>query len=393
MSSLDPSTGFTCVSCHLVFKTPEIQRHHYKTDWHRYNLKRQVGFQVSELPPVTEEQFCEKVLAYQAEKEALEKEEYDISTLYCSICRKKLKSRNSFKDHVASKKHKEMESIIAKSAQQVGTRTSQRSVQSRNQEEKQIAHGSEFDNVDDDSSSSGWVTDLDSDNEKNIDFDENQAIPITSCLFCSQANSSKGEAVEHMRLYHDFVLPDKKYLVDEEGMLNYLGLKVGAGRCCIYCPDIRSRFASVVACQSHMRDKQHCKINREPEGMLEFAEFYDYSPLYENEGEGILSDRIFDDGWTLTLPSGAKIGHRSLMMYYRQYLRPTDVNRSNLAKVAADKAQGYYPALGWTGATGTVAKQAARDIKFVQRYRQRFDLRVRLKSNKLFQTKGRKGDN
>lgn len=43
MSSLDPSTGFTCVACHLVFKTADLQRDHYRTDWHRYNLKRQVG--------------------------------------------------------------------------------------------------------------------------------------------------------------------------------------------------------------------------------------------------------------------------------------------------------------------------------------------------------------
>ncbi|VDN35973.1 unnamed protein product, partial [Cylicostephanus goldi] len=41
MSTLDPATGFTCVACHLVFKTPELQREHYRTDWHRYNLKRQ----------------------------------------------------------------------------------------------------------------------------------------------------------------------------------------------------------------------------------------------------------------------------------------------------------------------------------------------------------------
>ncbi|KIH52574.1 Mak16 protein [Ancylostoma duodenale] len=44
MSSLDPSTGFTCVACHLVFKTADLQRDHYRTDWHRYNLKRQVSF-------------------------------------------------------------------------------------------------------------------------------------------------------------------------------------------------------------------------------------------------------------------------------------------------------------------------------------------------------------
>lgn len=67
-----------------------------------------------------------------------------------------------------------------------------------------------------------------------------------------------------------------RYERKESVVHSVLGLKVGAGRCCIFCPDIRSRFATIVACQTHMRDKQHCKVNRDPEGMLEFAEYYDY---------------------------------------------------------------------------------------------------------------------
>ncbi|KHJ83261.1 hypothetical protein OESDEN_17042 [Oesophagostomum dentatum] len=64
-----------------------------------------------------------------------------------------------------------------------------------------------------------------------------------------------------------------------------------------------------------------------------------------------------------------------------------------LAKAAIEKARGLYPALAWTGSTGVIAKQAAKDIKYVERYRRRFDLRVGLKSNKLFKTRGRVGDN
>ncbi|VDL77206.1 unnamed protein product [Nippostrongylus brasiliensis] len=320
MPSLDPTTGFTCVACHLVFKTADLQRDHYRTDWHRYNLKRQV----TELPPVTAEQFREKVLAYRSEKEKA-------------------------------------------SLQQTSA--------SLESEEKDVEM--EVEDEDDDSSS-GWVTDDGAEDEEDLDFDENQALPITSCLFCPQTTSSKEDAAEHMRFHHGFVLPDKKYLVDEEGMLKYLGLKVGAGRCCIFCPDIRSRFATTSACQAHMRDKQHCKVNREPEGMLEFAEFYDYRCI----PCGLLKPR-----------RGAKIGHRSLMLYYRQYLRPTDGSKPNVGRAAIDKARGLYPALSWTGTTGAVAKQTARDIQFVERYRRRFDLRVGVRSNKLFKTRGRVGDN
>ena len=64
-------------------------------------------FQVAELPPVTDEQFREKVLAYKSQTEAQAKE--DDSSLYCTCCKKKLKSKAAFENHVASKKHKEME--------------------------------------------------------------------------------------------------------------------------------------------------------------------------------------------------------------------------------------------------------------------------------------------
>uniref|UniRef100_A0A158PA41 C2H2-type domain-containing protein n=1 Tax=Angiostrongylus cantonensis TaxID=6313 RepID=A0A158PA41_ANGCA len=348
---LDPSTGFTCVTCQLIFETPELQRDHYKTDWHRYNLKRQ----------------------------ALQKEEDELSSLYCFTCRKKMKSRNALKDHLASKKHKEMETKGPKGPRQPRKKNSEQLVQSHERIadiEIQSIETSDPDDDDDDSSSS-WVT----------------AIPITSCLFCPQAKSNKEEIAEHMKFHHGFSLPDKKRLVDEDGMLNYLGLKVGAGHCCIYCPDIRSRFATTAACQAHMRDKQHCKINREPEGMLEFAEYYDYSPMCDSDYESGVSDSFIDDGWSLTLPSGAKIGHRLLMMYYRQYLRPKDSNKPDVGRTALEKARGLYPALAWTSTTGTIAKQAARDIKFMERYRRRFDLRVGLKSNKLFKSQGRNGDN
>ena len=43
----------TCITCQVAFINAEIQRHHYKSDWHRYNLKRKVVG----LPPVTVENF------------------------------------------------------------------------------------------------------------------------------------------------------------------------------------------------------------------------------------------------------------------------------------------------------------------------------------------------
>lgn len=53
------TSPFTCITCRVAFKDLEIQRQHYKSDWHRYNLKRKVA----ELPPASAEEFQKKVIA------------------------------------------------------------------------------------------------------------------------------------------------------------------------------------------------------------------------------------------------------------------------------------------------------------------------------------------
>ena len=81
--------------------------------------------------------------------------------------------------------------------------------------------------------------------------------------------------------------------------------------------------------QKHMSDKGHFKILHESNTLAEFADFYDYTSSYpegqepmddadggEEDGE-VDVDTIDDAGYELVLPSGAKIGHRSLMRYYR----------------------------------------------------------------------------
>ena len=50
---------YTCITCRVAFNTAQEQRDHYKTDWHRYNLKRKVVG----LPPISAEKFKEKVAA------------------------------------------------------------------------------------------------------------------------------------------------------------------------------------------------------------------------------------------------------------------------------------------------------------------------------------------
>ena len=75
-------------------------------------------------------------------------------------------------------------------------------------------------------------------------------------------------------------------------------------------------------------DKGHCRINHEGDALMEYSRFYDYSSSYPDEEEGdrgdqeeeVRLDQLDDTGFELVLPSGARVGHRSLMRYYRQDL-------------------------------------------------------------------------
>ena len=66
LASTNPKQLFTCLACQIAFYSAELQRDHYATDWHRYNLKRKVA----ELPPITSEVFAQKLIDQQAQSQS-----------------------------------------------------------------------------------------------------------------------------------------------------------------------------------------------------------------------------------------------------------------------------------------------------------------------------------
>lgn len=54
--------GLYCSTSNMTFESEEALREHYKSDWHRYNLKRKVAG----LAPVTQEWFETRRAALQA---------------------------------------------------------------------------------------------------------------------------------------------------------------------------------------------------------------------------------------------------------------------------------------------------------------------------------------
>ena len=146
-----------------------------------------------------------------------------------------------------------------------------------------------------------------------------------SCnLFCSTLDKN----VIHMSERHSFFLPDLEFLIDMEGLLKYLGAKVGQGHMCLWCNERKSAFLSLSAVRKHMADKGHSKMLHEGAALIEYADFYDYTSSYPDGEKGdegdeeVEVDAIDDDGFELVLPSGAKVGHRSLARYYKQSLNP-----------------------------------------------------------------------
>lgn len=89
---------FTCITCQVMFKTPELQREHYKQDWHRYNLKRKVA----SIPPVTLEEFELRAKEHRELNQNLNKDE----SQYCKYCSKLFNTKNAYNNHLNSKKHK-----------------------------------------------------------------------------------------------------------------------------------------------------------------------------------------------------------------------------------------------------------------------------------------------
>jgi len=404
-------TSYTCIACRVMFaakddgpaaEAAELQKAHYKTDWHRYNLKRKVA----NLPPVTAENFQERVLA---QKKELVDQETDTSCS-CQICSKHFSTANSYENHLKSKKHRE---AAARDEQSLPTdvqtmNAKNRELSARNKDTKnaelknsQIKSSAECEPAINSCSSGGaegTTEDIIEDTDSETDEWDGEALGLEECLFCPHASESLEKNIKHMTVEHSFFIPDIEYLVDLEGFISYLGEKVGAMRMCLWCGDKSRVFTELKSVQQHMTDKGHCKLFHDGDAVLEYADFYDYRTSYpdfkKEDDEAELMEHSDDDlvggsseldqtGYQMVLPSGATVGHRSLTRYYRQKLRPDrqlvlSKNSSEVSKVIS-----HYKALGWTGTTGAAAVVKAKDIAYFQRHRSHHWTNLGVKGNKL----------
>lgn len=322
---------YTCNSCNLAFEDAANQREHMKGEWHRYNLKRRVA----QLPPVDETSFNSKV--------ASSKETVDNTQLT------KKEERRRQKEAIIEQKRQILE--MARRAMQqkhdneiLGqTDSKEAPVETPDEVQKPEEVLSDFDKLSVE------------EQEKQL-YDEKVKnkveIATTTCLFCHPKEKSDFETIDenivHMFHKHGLYIPESKYLVDDSGLLKYLGEKIGFGNVCLCC---NYQGRNVEAVREHMKIKRHMRIPYESEDeKLEISEFYDFTSTYSDyvkaedvsandagwedvsgdEGEYDSDEEIPDnksgaiiqDGFDLILPTGKVLGHRSLQRYYRQNLAP-----------------------------------------------------------------------
>ncbi|XP_055964936.1 cytoplasmic 60S subunit biogenesis factor ZNF622 [Sorex fumeus] len=442
------AAAYTCITCRLAFGDAELQRAHYKTDWHRYNLRRKVAA----LAPVSAEGFRERVCAQRAPAEPPGR----AGPTYCAACAKRFASRNAYENHLRSRRHRELEARAVRAVTRRLQRLQEKSLEkglpagpgagrdavnaaiqravaaqpspgraapdaerdppprlrwferqarrwarrrAEDAEDAEDADGDDWEDLDSEEElECDDADDLDDSEEEEEEEDEETggspplgAIPVTDCLFCSHHSSSLMKNVAHMTKVHSFFIPDIEYLSDLRGLIKYLGEKVGVGKICLWCNEKGKSFYSTEAVQAHMKDKSHCKLFTDGDAALEFADFYDFRSSYPDHKEGEDPDETAelspeknleydDETMELVLPSGARVGHRSLMRYYKQRFGVTRAVAVAKNQKAVGRVLRQYRALGWTGGTGA-ALARERDMQYVQRMKSKWMLKTGMKNN------------
>lgn len=291
-------TKYTCIKCRVYFEDQESQKQHYKSAWHCFNLNR-----VSRnLPPVTLASFEEKVEKF---NEKRKEEEETIKT--------KVKKKRG------KKKMKEVKEVVnltvlaneyekeAKRVRQEKEATLMAKVEEKRLEEEARKQMTEDEIIEERLKTSA-------------------PIPPHVCFFDNRDNGTVEANVAYMEGKYSFYIPEKEHLIDMEGLMEYLGQKIGLGYTCLWCDRV---FKSAMAAQHHMSSKGHTMI-RFYDYEEEFMDFYDWHTLEEADKSQALipSDRlptmeVLEGTQELILPSGHQVGHRSLLRYYKQHYRLT----------------------------------------------------------------------
>jgi len=302
--------SYTCQTAPGVeFTTREELHAHYKSEWHRYNLKRKV----SSLPPVSREEF-EKRKAAALALSAEQRKKAGAGTGTSHL--KQDKAVNQAK----MDKAKKLKALKLAQAQGLVPPTVQLSTKSERADREVLPTPPSSENPAEDKEDVVLSSDMD-ESSSTIDAksqpgqwkeirwtDDGEEIHkfvvnVKTCIFCKEKSETLVGNIRHMQQRHGMFIPDVEYLVDPEGLIAYLSHKATNGQTCLSC---NRQFRTSQSCIQHMVDSGHCMIRyQDDDDFAELADFYDFTSSYpEHETSFVEGDegkdlgRVDeDDGW------------------------------------------------------------------------------------------------
>ena len=297
----------------------------------RYNLRRRLA----SLPSLSSEIFAEKVLSAQANSSAAAaKAAFEKS---CMACQKTYYSENAYRNHLGSQKHRLREaeqrgevatddgtSIVGSTislGEPIKTRATDENDPEAEAESSKFVSRMKEAILDGEASLPYRSSRLhNSSNEDHPDQGPSQsatesitsATPKTNekgstvrCLFCNYDSPSLKLNVMHMTKFHGLFIPEQPYLVDLEGLINFLYQRIMQNHVCIFCHKVKSSTSGV---QTHMRDKGHCMIAfDEEEDMIEVGQFYDFRSTYSDDEDEEENPEVKDKETSI---GGSKLGSK-----------------------------------------------------------------------------------
>jgi pre-60S factor REI1 len=298
MSNPTPTQTLTLTSTTAPGKTFSSRSelaNHYKSDWHKYNLKRR-EVNMTMLPYEAFNARLEAALALKKEREMRdERSGKDHLKDHSGASKKKKKNKKNDKN----KKNNNNNNNNTKKNQtnnttdddandndrndndnddhneEYETKTTERKLSKRQlrQQEKRGIIPSLPNNNDD--TTMDAVEEEDETNEEEQKEEEPPVIDPNQSLFDNHISPNIDANIEYMYKKYGFFIPDIEFLVDKIGFIGYCHEKIKLGHTCLYCQKV---FSTWEGCQKHMISKSHAKLRYEKGiDLEEFDVFYDFT--------------------------------------------------------------------------------------------------------------------
>ena len=338
------SESLICNACQFTVTNPADRQSHYRSEWHRYNVKRRCAGLLPINSSLFNTQFNNLQLASNKSSEPVVKVKQK-----CLVCSKTFASQSSFDAHLLAKKHIKLEQHQSASGI-INTENSEDDEEENDSEEVKDGENqkigdkleSKFDDMKIDENDINNNNNNSNDEIREYDGYELQSgeepIPLLNCLFCNSKFSVVTESIDHMHKSHGLFIPFSNHIISFDALLIYLGEKVGIGHVCVYC---NQRFSSTLAVQAHMKEKSHCKMRLDnDEDEEEYSDYFEFPESINNEenGENNSNNRrltgVTDNG-ELLLSDGSTIGHRQYNHIYTQRIHTPATQPESVAIASA----------------------------------------------------------